>query len=621
MIPEPQPGPGPDLPSFVPVQDRVAAQPPGHTALRAVDAVLDYAELNARANQVAHRLGQGPAGGGPVGVCFERTSDAVVALLGVLRSGRAFLPLDARQPRPHLQELLACAGASGLVSRDDLWEPGSRPDLPFLALDRERAALDRESTCDPSHPVLPEDLAYCLFTSGSSGRPKCVEITHASLAAYPEAFNTRLELAAGDRYLHGASFGFSAALRQLLVPFSVGACVVLAASSRIRDPLGLLQLARDLDVTVLDWVPSYLRMVCTELERLAPEGRERLLNPSLRILLSSGEPLSWNLVQRWRDWAGPRSRVASCYGQTETAGLVAWYEVPPEPPPPASTWVPLGTALPQAQLHALDADLRPAPPGSLADLWVAGPCLARGYRGTAPLVVRRGGWPEAPLLLPTGDRVDVQASGGLTFAGRSDDQVKVNGIRVDLGEIEEALRSHPGVEDAVVVAVEDAEGGQQLHGFIAAGRGFDAGSLRRHLRARFPDHLQPHHLVHRDSLPRTLSGKPDRPALKAALEPAARTPAGPDVEDAVQSAWRDVLGPGAGAGDFFELGGDSLQAIRMLGRLASALQLDTPLIAAFFGDPTLEGLTRVIREGLAAGASTPLAGRARVPAIPAPRRA
>lgn len=595
---------------FIPVHGQVALQPPGNLAVRGADGALTYGELNARANQLARRLDSlGPAMGDPVGVCLGRSTEAVAAMLAVLRSGRPFLPLDPRQPRGHLEGLLQRAGARALLTRSDLWGPGPGPGLQVLELDRERQALAQESTADPGHPTAPGDLAYCLFTSGSSGRPKCVEITHASLSVYPAGFNSRLDIGAADRYLHTASFAFSASMRQLFVPFSVGACVVLAGQEQVRDPLGLLRLVQREDVTVLDWVPSYLRTMCAELERQSEAQRRRLVDNRVGILVSSGEPLSWSLAQRWRRSAGYRGRLASCYGQTETTGLIAWYELPPEPPEPAPTWVPLGEALPQARLYALDADRRPAPPGSEADLWAAGPCVARGYRDGAPAAQLPG--PEARFA--TGDRVRVDADGGWTFTGRADGQVKLNGVRVELAEVEEALRSHPGVQDAAVLAVEDGEGNLRLHAFLepAPGPGTDAAALRRHLRERHPDHLQPHQLTWRERLPRTLSGKADRPALRASLDSAAPAAAAAtaqaDAAAVVQAAWAATLGEEAGEGDFFELGGDSLQAIGMLGRIATALHLDTPLIAAFFGDPTRSGLVRVIQAGLAAEPALPRA--------------
>lgn len=605
---------------FLPVHDQVALQPPGNLAVVGTDAALTYGELNARANQLARRLvGLGPDYAGPVGICLGRGTEAVTAMLAVLRSGQPFLPLDPNQPRSHLLALLRQAGAGALLTRSDLWGPGPDPDLPVLALDQDQRRIIQESAADPGLPTAPGDLAYCLFTSGSSGRPKCVEITHASLTVYPGAFNSRLGIDAGDRYLHSASFAFSASVRQLFVPFSVGACVVLAGSEQLRNPLALLRRIQQEEVTVLDWVPSYLRTVCAELERLPLDQRRRLMDNRVGILVSSGEPLSWALAQRWRRSSGCRGRLASCYGQTETSGLVAWYELPADPPGQASIWVPLGEALPQAQLFALDANLQPAPAGSEADLWAAGPCAARGYRGGVSLAKRQGPWPDAPLLFPTGDRVWVDAEGGFTFTGRADGQVKVNGVRVELAEVEEALRGHSAVQDAAVLVEEDGDGALRLHAFLEPVRHSDPDSaaLRRHLRERHPDHLQPHLLSWRDPLPRTLSGKVDRPALRASLQAAAVQPdlsiAQGGVEAVVHSAWSAVLGGEAGDGDFFELGGDSLQAIGMLGRIATALQLDTPLIAAFFGDPTRSGLLRVLRDGLAAEPAVPLTSVPRVP--------
>jgi hypothetical protein len=219
-------------------------------------------------------------------------------------------------------------------------------------------------------------------------------------------------------------------------------------------------------------------------------------------------------------------------------------------------------------------------------------------------------WPE---LYATGDRARVAADGTLEFEGRSDDLVKVHGVRVGLGEIEEALRSHSAVRDAAVVAALDAEGPE------------DDQALRRHLRAHYPDHLVPHAIAWIPRLPRTASGKADRPALKASItdgallvSPASGSAAGAaDVEGVVREAWLQALGGGPEEGDFFELGGDSMQVIAMLGRVTTALGVDIPLIAAFFGDPTLRGLVRVIREGMAVPAK-PLVGRPRIPAKPGP---
>ncbi len=607
---------------FVPLHDRVAAQPAENLALLTGEGYLTYGELNARANQFARRLcDRGLDRSRPIGICLERSADFVVAILGVWRSGHPYLPFDARHPRGPVPDLLAQAGAAALVTRGGLLPPGPGPDLPVLLLDQERRALARESAAPLDFVSAPGDLAYCLFTSGSTGQPKCVEVTHGGLAAYPDAFNSKLGIDAEARYLHGASFAFSASLRQLFVPFSVGATVALATVEQIRDPLGLLRWVKQEGLTVLDWVPSYLRQVCAELARLAPAQRQDLMDHQAGMLISSGEALSWSLVRRWRGEAGFQGRIANAYGQTETTGLVAWYEVPTSEPEAADALVPMGAALLQAELYGLDEGMRPLPTGTVGDLWVAGPCVARAYRGDGPPMVKRpnpfSSWPE---LYATGDKVRRNKDGTLAFAGRSDDQVKVHGVRVALGEVEEALRSHPGVRDAAVVARADAQGELRLQAFLepATDPAPDEQAVRRHLRERFPDHLVPHGIAWCPRLPRTPSGKADRPALVASLQAGAdELPHMPSsqVEAVVRAAWSQTLGAQAVDGDFFELGGDSLQVVAMLGRISAALKLETPLIAAFFGDPTLAGLLKVIQDGRVAEPAAPLVGVPRVPRI------
>ena len=625
---------------FISIHHQVAGQPRDQLALLTKDGYLTYGELNARANQLARfLLGRGLEKSQPIAIRMDRSTDFVTAILGVLRSGHPYLPFDARQPSNHLAERLHEAGAAGLLTHSSLEADLAGLDLPVFLVDRERQALARESGDDPQIAIAPEDLAYCMFTSGSTGRPKCVEITHGSLSAYPDAFNSKLGIGSGAIYLHGASFAFSASLRQLFVPFTLGATVALASFEQLRDPIGLLRWVKQAGISVIDWVPSYLRQVCAELERLTPEQRLDLMEHQVGILVSSGEPLPWSLVQLWREEFGFKGRIANAYGQTETTGLVAWYELLPEGPAPEGSNVPMGSALPQAELYCLNESMEQLPAGAVGDLWVSGPCLSRGYRNDGPPLLKRPNpfspWPE---LLATGDRVRVASDGTFQFEGRSDDLVKVHGVRVSLGEIEAALRSHPGIRDAAVRLLEDAHSDARIHAFLepssttiasAPAATVDDQTLRRFLREQYPDYLVPHVLTWLPKLPRTASGKIDRPALSPGSSSMASakhhsgtvdgTPVpttarrADEVEAVVREAWVHSLGVELVDGDFFELGGDSLQVISMLGRITSTLGVDIPLIAAFFGDPTLLGLIKVIQEGMQAAPVAPLVGVPRIP--------
>lgn len=623
---------------FTALHDCISQQPGDRVALVTKEGYLTYGELNGRANRLARRLGElGIEKSRPIAICPERSVEFVTAILGVLKAGHSYVPLDPKQPWERISALLEQARAGALVTTSDLFSETATIGIPALRLDRERKALAGQASHDLGISIASDDAAYCMFTSGSTGKPKCVEITHGGLAAYPGAFNSKLGLDAEGTYLHVASFSFSASLRQLFVPLSVGARVALASLDQIRDPLALLRWVKQEDITVIDWVPSYLRGICAELSRLPEAQRSNLLDHQVKVLVSSGEALSWSLVRRWRDEIGFRGRIANAYGQTETTGLVAWYEIQAEPPgPPVSLWVPMGSALPQAELYGLNGAMQCVPPGVVGDLWVAGPCVARGYLNQGNTLLKRPNpfskWPD---LYSTGDRVRVNAEGLFEFEGRVDDQVKVHGVRVALGEIEEALRCGPGVMDAAVVAAADAQSETRIYAFIVPHPGAveDDQALRRFLREHFPDYVVPHFIQWCVQLPRTASGKADRPALMASISSVGgigvgAEPSGTseeigaelviDVEAVVREAWSHTLGSEAGDGDFFELGGDSLQAIALLGRITSNLQVEIPLIAAFFGDPTLQGLVKVIRDGMAAAPARARSEISKAPRISRP---
>jgi len=303
-----------DRAPFAPVHDRIAAQPSDRLALLAGESYLTYGELNARANQLARllcdrRLDRAR----PVGISLERSADFVVAILGVLRSGHHYLPFDPRQPRGRVGDRLRQAGAAALVTRGSLLAETTSPDLPVVLLDRERQALARESTSAPGVPVAAEDLAYSLFTSGTTGGPKCVEVTHGGLSAYPDAFNTRLAIDADARYLHVASFAFSASVRQLFVPLSLGATVALASFEQIHDPMAFLRWVKNEDITVLDCVPSYLRQLCAALASLTPAARGDLMDHRVETIRTV----------RWSRWVPP------CRRRNCTVWTTPWFRRPP----------------------------------------------------------------------------------------------------------------------------------------------------------------------------------------------------------------------------------------------------------------------------------------------------
>lgn len=584
-----------------------AAKAPDALALMVDGATITYGELNRRANQVAHslrRLGVKPEIA--VGLSLARSADLVIGLLGILKAGGFYVPVDSAYPSERREFLRKDAGLEVVVTRASLGLDHGGATL--VQLDEDAPRITLESSSNPRVDLSPDAAAYGIYTSGSTGSPKCVVVTHASLCHYSRALCSALAITAADRYLHTASFSFSASTRQLLVPLSLGACVVIAGVDHLREPLSLFALVKRWGVTIVDTVPSYLQECAAALGRRPASERAELLG-SLRLVMTTGEPLPPRCVAALRS-TGYRGPIVNLYGQTETAGSVALHEVSEEDV--AAGVVPFGGAFGENILRVLDARMEPVPTGSVGELYVGGPSLARGYRGaSAPREDRFVADPFSPvsgaLLYRTGDMVRSRRDGALDFVGRADHQVKINGIRVNLDEVEAALAEAPGARQAAAVAREEG-GTSRLVGYVVADPEHPLSSqdIRAHLKQRMPAHLVPSSIVLLDRLPRTPSGKIDRSALPRPLFTAAagqdpNEPGGAEaprspLEALIVRLLAEIVGAEAvdAHADFFEMGGDSLQAVQFVTQLQEALPMSLPLTAIFFQDPTIAGISEGI---------------------------
>ncbi|WP_075738662.1 non-ribosomal peptide synthetase [Streptomyces acidiscabies] len=563
---------GASLPAMFAAQ---VARTPDAVAVVGGGTELTYAELDLRAQQLARHLAG--LGAGPetvVAVVLPRRPEVVVALLAVVRTGAAYLPLDPSDPQARIDALVADAGA-GIVL-----------DAEVLA-----SATGRADTGVPWAPVHPRQAAYLIHTSGSTGRPKGVVVEHGSLAAYLSEAAALYPAAATESLVH-TSLAFDMPVTTLFTPLVTGGRVRFAGLDADTPAPGLLKVT-----------PSHLKLLESLPERVG----------DVRELVVGGESLDATALKAWRE-RHPDAVVVNEYGPTEaTVGCVVHRIEPGEPL--AAGPVPIGRPIGGARVYVLDERLQPVPDGIWGELYLAGAGLARGYAGepgqSAERFVADPYGPPGARMYRVGDRARWNRAGVLEYAGRVDDQVKIRGYRIEPGEIEAALAARDGVAQAAVVAREDRPGDQRLVAYVVPGGGAQDGrrassapllpadALRAHLTATLPAHLVPSAFVAVDALPLTPNGKLDRRALPAppdAVSGTGRTPRTPQ-EALLCGLFAEVLGvPEVFAdGDFFALGGHSLLAVRLAGRIGEALAAPFSL-SALLEAPTPEGLARRLAE-------------------------
>ncbi|MEP6706031.1 MAG: amino acid adenylation domain-containing protein [Pyrinomonadaceae bacterium] len=435
----------------------VANDTPRRTAIVCDGRQLTYAELNERANQLARHLQKLGAGTEVlVAICLERSLDVAVSILATLKAGAAYLPLDPAYPSERLAFMVADAKPRIVITHEHLRNILPRHDARVVVLDSDWPTISQCSATNLPTNGAAENLAYVIYTSGSTGRPKGVMITHGNVGHYVQSVRGPVGLNSADSYLHTASISFSSSVRQLMLPLSLGAKVVIASTDQIRDQLALFELIKQQAVTVIDVVPSYWRSCIQSLAGLEPAERESLLSNNLRLILSASEPLPSDVPRDWMFGFRHRARLMNMFGQTETAGIVATYPIPRVYEDSVRV-MPIGRPIPHTQIHLLDSNSQPVAEGFPGEVHIGGPGIGRGYLNHPELTAEKfvpdpfSAVPGARLY-KTGDLGRVGSDGSIQFLGRMDNQVKIRGHRVEPGEIEALLRQLTPVEDALVIA-------------------------------------------------------------------------------------------------------------------------------------------------------------------------
>ncbi|ASI68648.1 non-ribosomal peptide synthetase [Diaphorobacter nitroreducens] len=551
--------------------ERQARVHPEAVALLFGDEALTYAELNVRANRLAHRLialGVGPEV--KVGIAVERSIEMVVGLLAILKAGGAYVPLDPEYPADRLAYMVEDSGIGLLLTQSAVKD--RLPAAEGLAvLELDGLELADELAQNPEVAVHGENLAYVIYTSGSTGRPKGVGIPHHSLVEHAQVALDFFGLTKADRMLQFATLNFDGCIEQLFPPLIEGASVVLRGPA-LWDSTTFHQQLLDKRISVVDITTAYWLLLVQDFARQGIRDYG-----VLRQLHAGGEAMPPEGLNAWREAGLAHVKLLNTYGPTEATVTASILDCQPyvSGGKPLPLQMPIGTPLAGRALWVVDADLNPAPSGVAGELLIGGDLLARGYLGRSGLSAERfvaDPFDEAGgRLYRTGDLVRWNGEGQLEYLGRIDHQVKIRGFRIELGEVEAQLLSQPEVREAVVVAKE-GPGGARLVGYVSAqaGQAIEAGELRERLGKQLPDYMVPSVLVVLESLPLNANGKVDRKALPEPgfeSEHEYEAPQG-EVEEALAKIWAEVLGvERVGRHDnFFELGGDSILSLKVVAR-------------------------------------------------------
>ncbi len=592
-----------------------AAETPEAVAVSCGGRALTYAQLDAASSQIAHALlALQLEPEDRIGVLHERTPETLCALLGILKAGLAYVPLDVTLPPARLQTLVSESGCRCVLTdaaRQTL--ASTLGSAPALVVSELLAAPPASSPALPA--VRPSQLAYVLFTSGSTGIPKGAMLEHAGLTNHVLAMAERLKLTAADCMAQTARVSFDVSVWQLLATLTVGGRVAILPDEVVQAPAILAsELCRE-RVTVAELVPAQISLL---LEAIAAHPEHA---PPLRWMIPTGEALPPPLTRSWFDRL-PRVPLLNAYGPTECSDDVTCCELT-RPLPPEAVAAPVHGTLPNFQVYVLDARLEPVPFGVTGELYVGGLGVGRGYLAD-PVRTATAFVPDpfsnraGARMYRTGDLVRMRRTGAIEFVGRRDHQIKVRGVRIELGDVEAALARLPGVTEAAVVA-RVHHGDTRLEAFVVvAGPAPRPEDLLRALKSQLPAAAVPGALAVLAALPRLPSGKLDRralPALAPTIEPAAEPPRGED-EAKVAALFKELLRCREVARDrsFFELGGHSLLAIQLLARVRERLGAEIPL-RAFFEAPTVAQLAALIA-GARAAPVTALAARPRPERIP-----
>jgi len=511
-----------------------AARKPEALALIYEKQQVSYKELNERANQIAHYLGGvGVRRGSRVGLCLERSIEAIVCMLGILKAGAAYVPLDPKYPKSRLSFLAQDADIQALLTQTALLQSVSENGKRLICIDSEAAAILRQKTENPPSGESMDDVAYVIYTSGSTGRPKCVAVGHGAAGNHMHWIMREFPLGENGRMLHKHSTSFDAALSEILQPLLSGATLVIAPPGAEYDSDALIQIMRRQRVTAIDAVPAMLKALV--------EDDEITKCTDLKLVISGGEALAAEIQQAVHKRLNG-VQVVNAYGPTEAAITAAFYRCNPQDKTQA---VPIGKPISNAQIYILDQALQPVPIGVVGEIHIGGQGLAHGYLNAQSMTAEKfmpdpfSGKPGSRLY-KTGDLGRYRPDGNIEYLRRADRQVKVRGFRIELREIEAELKKHKAVDDAVVIVRSRAAGGNRILAYVTSRQGAAPSLLQSHLKMVLPQYMVPSGIMVLDQFPLLPSGKLDLRALPEPEGEAGFTPPRNKAGKELVRIWQEV---------------------------------------------------------------------------------
>lgn len=566
---------------------------------------LSYAELDSKANQLARfLLESGIKREDRIGVALQPSLKLPIALLGVLKAGGACLPLDLNYTSDRLALMLEDSQPAVVLTEARLAGELSFAKTKLVFLDTQAEVAFRGVASNLATPLTADNLAYVIYTSGSTGRPRGVLLPHRGLANHNRCAVSLYDLSPADRVLQFSSISFDIAIEEIFPALICGAAIVLKDDSFSLQAGEFLQWIEERRVSVLDLPTAFWHELVHQLD--ASDGIK--LPACLRLVILGGEKASTKVHRVWKKFAGDRVRLINTYGPTEASVIVSAFEPARSPEVELGDSLPLGTPVASANIVLLDENLKPVADGEAGELHIGGPPLARGYLNHPELTAKKFipdpfSQDPAARLYKTGDMARCSPDGNLEFLGRVDFQVKIRGFRVEPGEIEAVLHQFPHLAEAVVASHEHNNGDKSLAAYTVWSPGYAPASpdeLRDFLKQRLPEYMVPSAFITMERLPLTVNGKVDRKALPPpALAPVSSLPsAAPQNEFQARlvGIWQSVLGrKDIGIHDnFFEVGGYSILAARLMHRIGQTLGTTLPL-ALLFQAPTIAKLSAILQ--------------------------